>query len=430
MNLFQDHIYLILWPLAPLFALFPRAETFLVIQGVFAALAALPLYAIGLQYAPKAKWVAASLPLLYWLYLPTRNGNAFDFHPDLLMLLFGFTAIAGFQGLGWRSRALGALGLLGVLACKESSGVVVTGLGIAWALGAAPERSRAFCRRLGLALIPLGVAWFWLETKWVPAYFFGGTYHYSKAYAGFEPGLGGILLAPFQNPALFFERLVAPSRLRFLFFTIGGLAFLPLLHWRAAVAAVPAYLMLFLSSGDHRVSLYYYYGTEASIALFWALPTGMLRASAWWAARRPRKLPVYAFAAWVLFWSLGLSGRSEMYRIRVHEPSERATWFRTRLVPCVDREVPLSATSSLVPHLGERHWAVALPHLAGPSGGSVECVIEDSQAGAWPLAPATRTELVKGLIQDGFRAVYQCQSVQVLQRNSRCLECTPECFTP
>jgi uncharacterized membrane protein len=439
-HLFRDHLTPTLWIVAPLFKLYPKPETLLVLQGTGVALGALPLYALGLQYAPSASragsagqrvqsWVAASLPLIYWLYLPTRNGNAFDFHPDTLMLGLGLAAIAGFQSVKWSRRALGSLAFLLLLGCKESSGVVATGLGIAWMLGAAPERSREFCRRVGFALIPFGLAWFWIETRWIPERFFAETYAYSQAYAGFEPGLGGILLAPFQHPALFVERLLGPARLRFLFFTLGGLAFLPLFHWRAAVAAVPAYLMLFLTDGDHRVSLFYYYGTEASIPLFWALPLGMLRAAAWWAESRPRRLPLYAFTAWVLFWPLALSGRSEMYRIRVHSPSERASWFRSELVPCVGAQ-SLAATSSLVPHLGGRPWAVALPHLAGPNGPSVECVIEDSQADSWPLTAATRDALLKQLNQDGFREVFRCESVQVLERNSRCLECIPRCFRP
>jgi uncharacterized membrane protein len=84
-----------------------------------------------------------------------------------------------------------------------------------------------------------------------------------------------LLLAPFTQPGYFFSQLVNAARLNFLFWTLAPLAFLPLANWRAALAALPAYLMLFLSEGDQRVRIVFHYGIEPASALFWALPFGL-----------------------------------------------------------------------------------------------------------------------------------------------------------
>jgi uncharacterized membrane protein len=427
-HLFRDHLYFNIYLLAPIFALLPRPETLLAIQGMGLAAGAIPLYYLGRQHAPRAAWIAQAIPLLYWLYLPTRNGNAFDFHPDTLMLPLGLAAIAGLQSVKRTHVAWGALALLLFLGGKESSGVVLTGLGAGWALGAAPPESRERCRRMGFALIPLGVLWFWFETQWIPKHVFGETYAYAFAYAELGSGLGGILTSPFRVPGIFFSRLFGLSRLKFLFWTLGGLAFLPLLGWRAAISSVPAFLMLFLTEGNHRVDLFYYYANEASLSLFWALPIGWQKAADLAKGPRPKFKPT-ALLAWVLFWCLALSGRSEMYRIRVYSPSEHALWVRHELVPCMSPGIPISATGVLAPHLGNRAWAAAIPRMQAPSG-PVECVVIDRTVNPWALTPEQRDAFAAGLISTGFKPVYECQGVQVLSQNTRCMECTPSCLHP
>jgi uncharacterized membrane protein len=412
MILYRDHLYASLVAIAPLFALAPRPETLLIIQGFGIALGALPLYFVARQHVGPKHWIALACPLIYWLYLPTRNGNAYDFHPENLMLSTGLWWIACVQSERTLARwAAIPVGLL-LLAGKESAGPVITGIGFAWALGAAPPKSREFCRRVGYALVPFGILAFWFGTRWIPPHVFGETYAYDTAYSGFGPGLSGILLAPFQHPLVFAERLVGPARLKFAFWTLGGLAFLPLLNWRAAIAAVPCYLMIFLTAGDHRVSLFYYYASEASIALFWALPSGWLQAG--------RRTGARLLLAWVLFWSLGLSGRSEAYRIRKYSPDAHAVWVRNELVPCVTADASVASTGSLMPQLAQRSWSVALPMIA-------DCIIVDSSLDPYPLTPQTHQELVNRLMSQGFRPDYQCGSVQVLSQKSRCLDCTPTC---
>jgi hypothetical protein len=136
---------------------------------------------------------------------------------------------------------------------EGSAPVVAVGIGVAWALKGA--------RLQGAALAAAGVALFFFDVKVVPA-LFGEEYGYMDLYGRFGGGFGDVLLAPFAQPAYFFSQLINVERLNFLFWTLAPLGFLPLFDWRAALAALPPYLMLFLSEGDQRVRIIFHYGIE------------------------------------------------------------------------------------------------------------------------------------------------------------------------
>ena len=152
--------------------------------------------------------------------------------------------------------------------------------------------------------------------KVVPRYF-GGDYAYLGLYQRFGGGISDLLLAPFTQPAYFLSQLFNYERLNFLFWTLAPLGFLPLFHWRAALAALPPYLMLFLSDGDQRVRIIFHYGIEPGSALFWALPLGL----AAFAGRFGWK----AAGLWMLFWSLAGLGPTELARARRYLPTAELT---------------------------------------------------------------------------------------------------------
>ncbi|MFX5718446.1 hypothetical protein ABTE23_20705, partial [Acinetobacter baumannii] len=84
---------------------------------------------------------------------------------------------------------------------------------------------------------------------------FGVAYAYSDLYAPLGATPLALLLAPFTHPLLFLSRLFDKARARFLFGALLPEAFLPLLAPAALLAPVPGLLMLFLTEGDHRISL-------------------------------------------------------------------------------------------------------------------------------------------------------------------------------
>lgn len=418
-NLFTDHQSPVFWLLAPLFWAIPRPETLLVVQAFGLAAGGPALYYLTRERFGLRHWAPAALPWLYWTYLPLRNASAFDFHPEVFMLpLFLWTFVAFASRRGWK-RALGVVALICAFGTKESAGVVAAGIGVAWTLAAQGRPWRT--RWAGIALAAAGTAMFLYDVKVVPR-MFGGDYAYMNLYDRFGGGIVDVLLAPFTQPAYFFSQILDRARLTFLFWTLAPLGFLPLFNWRAALAAVPPYLMLFLSQGDQRVRIIFHYGIEPGTALFWALPFGLAAFAGRFGWRRA--------GMWMLFWSVACLGPSELTRARSYTQTAHQHWLETQVMPCLNADVPTAASDVLVSHLATRAW-ISYPDMLRqqPSGEPVQCVVTDLGVRNWPLGIGGVEEVLAGLPGKGYRQMWSCGgfSVYELAGSSSCLRCLPKC---
>ncbi len=413
-NLFADHQSPSFWLLAPLFWLVQRPETLLFAQAFGLAAGGPALYYLARAHFGREHWAPAALPWLYWCYLPVRNANAFDFHPEVFMLpLFLWAFAAFFSERGW-VKVLGVLALVAALGTKESAPVVATGIGIAWALTGA--------RWQGIALAAAGVAVFFFDVKVVPGLLGAGDYPYMGLYGRFGGGLGALLLAPFTQPVYFFSQLIDRERLIFLFWTLAPLGFLPLFNWRAAAAAVPAYLMLFLSEGDQRVRIVFHYGIEPGSALFWALPFGLAAFVQRFGWRRA--------GIWMLFWALAAFGPGEFARWRSYSPVPHRAWLADEVLPCIDPQVSIAATDRLIPQLATRAWIGYPDKLEDRlSGEPVRCVVTDLRLGNnWPLGKGGVERVLETLPGRGYGEAWRCGDFSVYERPpGGCLRCVPDC---
>ena len=417
-NLFADHQSPLFWLLAPLFWLVPRPETLLFAQAFGLAAGGPALFYLGRAYFGHGHWAIAALPWLYWSYAPLRSANAFDFHPEVFMLPLFLWAFVGFLSQRHAAKALGLLALVGALGAKESAAVVAAGIGVAWALagGTAPWRARW----PGVALAAAGVALFFFDVKVVPR-LFGDDYAYMGMYERFGGGITELLLAPFTQPAYFFSQVLDHHRIEFLFWTLAPLGFLPLFNWRAALAAVPPYLMLFLAEGGQRVRLVFHYGIEPGTALFWALPFGL--------AVFARRFGWQRAGTWMLLWAAVCHGPGEIARARSFEQYLHAPWL-AQAVRCIDARAPVAASDTLVPHLATRAWVSYLDRLHQvPSGEPVSCVVTDLAVSNWPLGREGTRRVLASLPQQGYRQVLKCQEFTVYERQgASCLRCAPGCY--
>lgn len=412
-NLFSDHQSPTFWLLAPLFWLVPRPETLLGAQALGLAAGGPALYYLTRTRFGTGHWAPATLPWLYWAYLPMRNANGFDFHPEVFMLPLFLWAFAAFvSGRRW-AKALGLLALIAALGAKESAPVVAVGIGVAWALTGA--------RWQGAALAAAGVALFLFDVKVVPA-MFGDDYGYMDLYGRFGGGIGDVLLAPFTQPVYFFSQIINLERLRFLFWTLAPLGFLPLFDWRAALAALPPYLMLFLSEGDQRVRIIFHYGIEPGSALFWALPFGL--------AAFARRFGWQRAGIWMLFWAVAAFGPGELARARSYSPVPHSAWLANEVIPCIDTEASIAATDRLIAHLSTRPWVGYPDQLEQrPSGEPVRCVVTDLKLGDnWPLGKGGVERVLAGLPERGYREAWRCGAFSVHElQGAQCLRCEPRC---
>lgn len=428
MNLFADHQSPIFWALAPFYKAFPVPETLLVAQGFGLCSGAIALFLIGKQYLPAGSSYLAALPLLYWFFNPLRNANRFDFHPEVFLVPCFLFGIWGMQEIGWKKKALGALFLgLGLMG-KESCGPVLAGIGFAWILGAAPGSAQKFCRVAGLFLIPIGAAHLYFCTKIVPG-LFAYKYQYQHMFAHFGDGIGDLLLAPFRKPLLFFEHVFGPERLRFFAGTLLPVSFLPLLSPVAFVAAIPGYLIYFLSAGSHRLNLGYHYAIESSVGLLWALTVTFAK------LENERFLPWLQrrWIPYILFLTVFVSyGRSEPYFIRFFQKSPHHAWLESEVFPLIPDDAKIATTGTFVPHLAARKWVHHLPEIDLPDGRYVDCVYwsRNSEANNSPMNPEIENRLEELMKKEGFLMTWTCDGLSVYQNPSHrgtCLTEIPRC---
>lgn len=428
MNLFADHQSPIFWFTAPFFKLYPHPETLLVLQGFGLCAGAPALYLIGRQYLSKnSAWLAA-LPLLYWFFNPLRSANRFDFHPEVFLVPFFLYGIWGLQEKTWGKRCLGLLFMVLALMGKESSGPVMAGIGAAWILGAAPASVRGFCRALGPFFVAAGVGHIYFCTKVVPT-FFAGAYLYQNVFAHFGNGLTDLILAPFTKPALFFSSLFNPKCLRFLAGTTAPLGFLSFLSPNVLVASIPGYLIYFLMNDPHRLNLGYHYAIESSVGVFWALTVTFAK------FERPDFLPNVPrwLVGYLLFVCLFVSyGRSEIHYIRFYQATPHHAWVRDTVIPAIDPNASTMSTGTFVPHLANRPWAHHLPVLEVPNRGFVDCVIwsRHPEVNNTPMNEPLNQEILKRMMDNGFKEVWACDSLSVYQNpafRGNCLPTPPPC---
>jgi uncharacterized membrane protein len=411
-NLFADHQSPLFWALAPLFRLAPFPETLLAAQAFGLAAGGPALFYLGRAYFGREHWAGAALPWLYWSYLPLRNANAFDFHPEVFMLPLFLWAFVGLYSPRRWAKTLGVLALIGALGAKESAPVVGTGIGIAWALSGRKAWP-------GLALAAASIAVFFFDVKVVPR-FFGDDYAYLNLYERFGGSITDLLLAPFTQPGYFFSQLLDRERLNFLFWTLAPLGFLPLFDWRSAAAILPPYLMLFLSEGDQRVRIIFHYGIEPGSALFWGLALGL--------AAFVRRFGWKRAGVWMLAWSAAAHGPGEIARAHSHSYIRHAPWLAETMA-CLHPGAPMAASGALVPHLANRDWISYPDQLEQkPSGGRVQCVVIDRDVDNWPIEKALEQVLAR-LPEQGYREVYRCHDFRVFERgDAGCLRCRPRCY--
>jgi len=420
LSLLADHQNYLVYPFGWIFFLWPSPVFLLLLQAFGLSSGAIAVYLLCRQRVGRNSALAAWLPLAFWMCGPLRAANRFDFHPEVMMLpLFLFSAWL-LQEKGTPRRFAGGLLFLLALASKESAGPVACGLGLAWICGAGPEATRKFTRALGVGVVMLGIAVFAINSKLVPQYF-GKEYAYGELYAPFGASLLSLALAPFLQPFEFFGRIFSLSRLKFFFGTITAFAALPLLAPAAMLAALPGFLMLFLTKGDHRISLGFHYSIEPLVGLLFALPAAL-------DSSFTRK-----YAAWILpavmLGSVFSFGRSEAYFWRVYQPTAHQAWVRDEVLPKIKPEKMVSASYAFVPHLSTRQWIHQLPILVNEFQITLDCVAWDRSVNNTPMSREDESNLAIMLKLHDYKREYSCGSFALYQKpgTTECLVEKPIC---
>ena len=227
--------------LLPIYALFPRAETLLVIQALMVASTPIPIYLMVRRIVGSA-WVGCALGLAYAVYAPLHGAVFFDFHfltsaPPLIAWVFYLLQTD-------RDRALMIMTAI-ALAWREDIGAILAGGG-ALVFLRGDRRTRAF-------VFTLVCTAYFMIVKFALMPVFGESATFAWIYKELWPerqrNFGGVLQTLLTNPTYAFETLLDPKKLLFALQLFVPVLFFPLRHRFAWVAVLLPAVFTLLATG-------------------------------------------------------------------------------------------------------------------------------------------------------------------------------------
>lgn len=380
----SGHVDPILVLLSPLYLLYPRAESILVLQVVWVAAGAIPVWLLAQRLLGRGH--ALGLVIVY-LLLPSIHGRTlYHFHSLTLagpLLLWCFACLE----LRWLRAFWLPLALL--LLTREDMAL------LAMVLGAYAIVGKGY-RRLGLWTIGIAAAYLVFVKFFVmpdPSLLggsssesYGFAYYYEDMIPRAKMGTLGLLLSLVTNPVFVLHHVLTEPKLRTFALLFLPLLFLPFFAQRGRMLLAYGLAFIFLASREPVFSIGFQYATVLdSLALgvtviaiaesgklrlpFFArleevstrraLTAAMVVASALLSAKFGALLPSTSFRA----------GFHKLVREPSEELQERYAWVR-QAADRIGPSASVSATGRLGPHVSNRAQA-----YLWPNGGEVDYLL-------------------------------------------------------
>ncbi len=336
-NLFGDHTSFVLLLAVPLYWLWPRAQTLLVLQACLIAAAAIPIYLLARKRTGSGV-MATALAAAFLLNPALQNGNLEQFHPEAFLVLF--VALAIYAAIEWKPALL-AVSVALCLLVKEDTALLIIPLG-AWVYW---RRNRTW----GLAIMAGAIAWMVFAYEVVIAALLGTTSFYANRIP--FGGLGGLATTPFAHPPRFWDYVRSGYRPFYLWQMGASFGWVFLIAPEIAAIGILTFAENSLSTFPYMQQILYHY----SLPLVPVLALGTVFAVGSLASTRRRVaatcLVTAAAVVSCTLWGLAPFSRN-VY------PHQSPTSPQVRAINTVLRDVPPSAVVSAyypyIAHLDHR----------------------------------------------------------------------------
>lgn len=348
----------------PIYALFPSAETLLILQSTFMGLAAWPLYMFCSTQISRP--VSAAIACAYLFYAPMHGANFYDFHwmPMAMFFVFWLFYAIVRRNVLW-------IWLLGMTVCSmredAAFALIATGLFLIvtkhWV-------------RLGVIMTGLATAWFVLVKfvimPWAGPWWFADIY--KDLVASGEHGYGSIVKTILINPNYFLKTLLTQEKLVYALHLFAPLLLLPLRNPAQLLLMLPGFFVTLMTTGyAPTVSIAFQYTTTWVPFLFGAVALSL--------RTRTRELGVRAQRASAAALCVGVLVHSYVFgAILQHDtfvggfsrvffrltPGEEKRYADMRaLIARIPPNVSVAATETVIPHVSSRLDAYTLKITAG-----------------------------------------------------------------
>ncbi|MBI5467331.1 MAG: DUF2079 domain-containing protein [Candidatus Kerfeldbacteria bacterium] len=345
----------------PFYALWPDPRVPIVLQVVFVASGAIPLY--WLARSRLGDWRGAGVAIAYLLYPTLQWALIFDVHAVILampLLLWAWWAMK--QKRWWLYGVTAALAILG----KEEVGLVVAAMGLYWVW-------RRGYRVAALASLVVGLGWSILMVGWAIPQARQAPGHFALGYfSDFGDSYTAILKHMITQPLRVLGDVVDGGTFSLLRALFSPLALLPLLGWPVLLVAGPEFAINLLSSNPNQQTIFFQYMAAIVPFIFIATVDGWSTLRAWLATHHGRWTQVQlrraldigligCFLAGVWIWSPLPGTRHHGDAIRVFIPSpyrQDVALVQRQLLPA-DR---VATTNNLAPQFSRRELIWSFPN--------------------------------------------------------------------
>jgi len=374
-NHISAHFDPLLVLLSPLYLIYPRAESILVLQAVWVGAGAIPVWLLARHRL--GPWYALGFVVLY-LLLPSVHGRTlYHFHSLTLAGPLILWCMACLE-LGWLRRYWAGLVLL--LLTREDMPLV------ACMLGAFAVLDRGH-RKTGVVTIAVAAVYL-IFAKFVvmaqPGLLtdsspgsYGYAYYYKDLIPNPELGASGLLVSLVTNPVYALLHVVTEPKLRFFALLFAPVLLLPLVAPRGRILMLYGFAFLFLASRSAVYSVAFQYATvlEPFVLGLAIVTLADLQHARLPALRRldphrarPALLAAMLACTCVISWKFGAFVPNEAFRAGFHKlvgersPELRAAyeWVR-KAAERIGPTASVSASDRLAPHVTNRASAFQWP---------------------------------------------------------------------
>lgn len=394
-NTLGDHFSPITALLAPIYRLFPSAETLLVAQALLFAAAVIPLarWAVR-EFGALIGVVVASAYGLSWGVQAALN---FDFHEIAFAMPLLAMSLVSLGTRRWISALAWALPLVFV---KEDMGLTVAAIGLLVALWTA-GRTRLY----GFLTALWGLGWVVLAVKVIiPLMSADDSYGQGSK----MPPLG----AGIADTAHGFVEGDSRAATAFLLLAVSGFAAIrsPLL-----LVALPTVAWRFLSDNSNFWKPIFHYNAILMVIVFAALIDAVVRSrrhgqlTEWGVRTIAVAVAVFAVVA-LPFLPLARLAGADDWRV---DPQTTAARVISDSIP---RDERIAASNNLVPQFVATHDVSVFPQRPTDTTTPDWIVVNRSDPAGWPTDEEGDSKALYVALSSGYKVRYEANGIEVLQR--------------
>lgn len=343
----ENHAHLILYLIAPIYAVWPSPVNLLFLQTLALGLSAYPLFLVARKYLG----IRTSLftAFLYLIYPGTAFTNLFEAHVTPFATLFLAWGIYYFiTGHFPRFALCAGLAML----CQENIPLIVMSMGIM-----APLVGRR--GRWIWAPMICGAVYFLFCTQWLLPHFSAGKLDHFILYRYLGDNYSEVIRNLVTHPIETWNLLTSSSRMNYLFLVFAPLLFIPLIGFRGLIPIFLIFLQHMLSSREFDRRLDFYYMAEMLPFIFFGFILGLS-----WLKRFPK----YFIFAICLSGTLSLTAfwAGPGFKILAATQWEKyvhSAALKSEALARIPKDAPVLASFRFLPHLANREDVHSFHHV-------------------------------------------------------------------